>query len=117
MRVPEELLSLGNKVERRNVAINHIMSDKSNLEFVGQMKPHGLTSMEEDSRNELTQIHADQALFAKYGRNSVKKASPIEGSQVEEATRERFPYGGMDTSDVSNALKARLRTTAKRANH
>ncbi len=67
------------------------MSDKSNLEFVGQMKPQRLTSMEEDSRNELAQIHADQARFAKYGRNSAKKAALIESGQVEGLTRERFP--------------------------
>lgn len=68
-----------------------MMSDKTNLEFVGQMKPQRLTSMEEDSRNELAQIHADHARFSKYGTNSAKKVALIEGGQAEEVTRERFP--------------------------
>ena len=54
--------------------------------------------MEEHSRNELTQIHADQALFAKYGANDAKKVAVIECGQVEGVTRERFPYGGMDVN-------------------
>lgn len=67
------------------------MGDKSNLEFVGQMKPQRLTSMEEDSRNELAQIHADQARFAKYGKKRAKKAALIESGRAEGVTRERFP--------------------------
>ena len=67
------------------------MSDKSNLEFVGQMKPQRLASMQEDSRNELAQIHVDQARFPKYGTNSAKKAALIESGQTEEETRERLP--------------------------
>ena len=70
------------------------LSDKSNLEFMGQMKPQRLTSMEEDSRNEPAQIHADQARFAKYGTNSAKKAALLESGQAEEVTRERFPEEG-----------------------
>ena len=66
------------------------MSDKSNLEFLGCMKPQRLTSLAEDFKGELTQIHADQARFAKYGKNSAKKAALMDGSQ-EEVTRERFP--------------------------
>ena len=68
-----------------------MMGDKSNLEFVGQMKPQRCTSMEEGSRNELAQIHADQARFAKYGTNSLKKATLIESGRAEGVTRERFP--------------------------
>lgn len=71
-----------------------MMGDKSNLEFVGQMRPQRLTSMQEDSRSELAQIHADQARFAKYGTNSAKKAALIESGQAEEVTRERFPEEG-----------------------
>jgi hypothetical protein len=67
------------------------MSDKSNLQFVGQMKPQRLTSMEEDSKSELAHIHADRVRFAKYGTNCPKKAALIEGGQAEEVTRERFP--------------------------
>ena len=70
------------------------MGGKSNLEFVGQMKPQRCTSMEEGSRNELAQIHADQARFAKYGTNSAKKAVLIESGQAQEVTRERFPEEG-----------------------
>ena len=54
------------------------------------MKPQRLTSLAEDFKGELTQIHADQARFAKYGKNSAKKAALMDGSQ-EEVTRERFP--------------------------
>ena len=67
------------------------MSDKLNLNFVGQMKLQRFASMEEDSRNELAQIHADQARFAKYGTNSAKKAALIDSGEVEEGVRERFP--------------------------
>ena len=67
------------------------MSDKSNLQFVGQMKPQRLTSMNEDSKSELAHIHADQARFAKYGTNCPKKAALIESGKAEEEVRERFP--------------------------
>ena len=67
------------------------MSDKLNLDFVGEMKPQRLASMEEDSRNELAQIHADQSRFAKYGTNSAKKAALIDSGEAEEEVRERFP--------------------------
>ena len=70
------------------------MSDKLNLNFVGQMKPQRFASIEEDSRNELAQIHADQARFAKYGTNSAKKAELIESGEVEEEIRERFQEEG-----------------------
>ena len=70
------------------------MSDKSNLEFVGLMKPQRLTSLAEDFKMELAQIYADQARFAKYGTNSAKKAALIESGQAEEETRERFPEEG-----------------------
>ena len=67
------------------------MTDKSNLEFVGSMKPQRLTSFEEDFTNELTQILADQARFAKYGTNSTKKVALMVGGQEEGLIRERFP--------------------------
>lgn len=38
--------------------------------------------MEEDSRNELAQMHADQVRFARYGTNSTKKAALIESGQA-----------------------------------
>ncbi|MBU3631158.1 hypothetical protein [Polynucleobacter sp. AP-Melu-500A-A1] len=67
------------------------MSDKSNLEFVGCMQPQRSTSLAEDFKRELTQMHADQARFAKYGTNSARKAALIESGQAEKETRERFP--------------------------
>lgn len=70
------------------------MSDKLNLNFVGQMKPQRFASIEEDSRNELAQIHVDQARFAKYGTNNAKKAELIESGEVEEEIRERFQEEG-----------------------
>lgn len=67
------------------------MRDKSNLEFVGVMKTQSLTTLEEDSRNELAQIQTDPARFARYGTNSEKKVALLEGSKIEEEMRERFP--------------------------
>jgi len=67
------------------------MSDISNLEFVGTMKPQKVTSMAEDIKSGQAQIRSDQARFAKYGTNSAKKAALIEGGLMEETTRERFP--------------------------
>ena len=67
------------------------MTDESNVEFVGNMKPQRLTSFEEDFKNERTQILTDQARFAKYGTNSAKKADLMAGGQVEELARERLP--------------------------
>jgi len=68
------------------------MTDKSNLEYVGKTKSQRLTSFEEDFKNELAQIHADQARFAKYGTNSSKKVALMVGGQQEELSRERFPW-------------------------
>ena len=37
------------------------MTDESNLEFMGKVKAEKLTSLAEDAKNELAEIHADQA--------------------------------------------------------
>ena len=70
------------------------MSTESNLEFVGQMKPQKLTSLEDDFKAWRSEIHADQERWKKYGTNSAKKATQIESGQVEELNRERFPEEG-----------------------
>ncbi len=68
------------------------MPDKSNLEFVGRVKAEKLTSLAEDSKNELAEIHADQAHWEKYGANRSTKAAKSKREIMEELSRERFPW-------------------------
>ena len=68
------------------------MTDESNIEFVGKMKAKKLTSLAEDSKNELDEIHADQAHWAKYGTNRSAKAVKSKREIMEELSRERFPW-------------------------
>lgn len=57
------------------------MAITSNLEFVGQLNPKRLTSLEEDFKNERKEMLADIARFTKYGTNSKKKAALIESGK------------------------------------
>jgi len=68
------------------------MADKSNLEFVGKVNAEKLTSLAEDSKNELDEIHADQAHWAKHGTNRSTKAAKSKREIMEELSRERFPW-------------------------
>ena len=68
------------------------MADKSNLEFVGNLKSQKLTSLAEDSKSELDEIHADQAHWAKHGTNRSTKAAKSKREIMEELSRERFPW-------------------------
>ena len=68
------------------------MADKSNLEFVGKIKPEKLTSLAEDSKNEQAEILADQARWAKHGTNRPTKAAKSKSEIMEELSRERFPW-------------------------
>jgi len=58
------------------------MTEESNIEFVGQMKPQRLTSMAEDYKTEQAKILADQKRFAKYGTNNPKLAALMESGQL-----------------------------------
>ena len=66
------------------------MSDKSNVEFVGQIKPQKLTSLAEDFKKEQAEIIADQEHWKKHGTNRRNGASKRE--IMEELSRERFPW-------------------------
>jgi len=68
------------------------MADESNVEFVGKMNPKKPTSLAEDAKNELAEIHADQAHWAKYGTNRSSKAAKSKREIMEELSRERFPW-------------------------
>ena len=68
------------------------MTDESNLEFVGKIKAEKLTSLAEDSKNDLAEIHADQEHWAKYGTNRSSKAAKSKREIMEELSRERFPW-------------------------
>ncbi len=68
------------------------MTDKSNLEFVGNLKSQKLTSLAEDSKKELAEIHADQAHWAKHGTNRLTKSVKSKSEIMEELSRERFPW-------------------------
>ena len=68
------------------------MADKSNLEVMGKLEAKKLTSLAEDSKNELAEIHADQAHWAKHGTNRSTKAAKSKREIMEELSRERFPW-------------------------
>lgn len=68
------------------------MTDESNLEFVGKMKLEKLTSLAEDSKNELAEIIADREHWAKYGTNRSKNSAQSKREIMEELSRERFPW-------------------------
>ena len=57
-------------------------SDIENIEFFSRLNPKRLTSLDEDARNERTQILADQRRFAKYGTNNAKLAALMESGQL-----------------------------------
>ena len=68
------------------------MSDKSNVEFVGQMQPKKLTSLAEDFKKEQAEIIADHEHWKKHGTNRQNGASKRE--IMEDLSRERFPWEG-----------------------
>ena len=68
------------------------MIDEFNLEFVGKVKAKKLTSLTEDSKNQLAEIHADQAHWARHGTNRSIKAAKSKIKIMEELSRERFPW-------------------------
>ena len=71
---------------------NSQMTDESNLEFLGKIKAEKLTTLAEDSKNELAEIHADQAHWAKHGTNRSTRAAKSKSEIMEELSRERFPW-------------------------
>ena len=68
------------------------MTDQSNLEYSGKVNAEKLTSLAEDSKDELAEIHADQVHWAKYGTNRSTKAAKSKREIMEELSRERFPW-------------------------
>ena len=62
------------------------------LEFVGPIKAHRLTSIAEDAREKQEEILADQAHWAKYGTNRSTRAAKSKREIMEELSRERFPW-------------------------
>lgn len=68
------------------------MTDEPNIEFVGRVKAEKLTSLAEDPKSELAEIHADQAHWAKHGTNRSTRAAKSKSQVMEELSRERFPW-------------------------
>ena len=68
------------------------MTDESNIEFVGKVNAKKLTTLAEDSKHELDEIHADQAHWAKHGTNRSTRAAKSKSEIMEELSRERFPW-------------------------
>jgi len=68
------------------------MTEESNLEFAGKVKAEKLTSLAEDSKQELSEILADQAHWTKHGTNRSSKAAKSKSQIMEELSRERFPW-------------------------
>ena len=68
------------------------MTDESNLEFAGKVKTEKLTSLAEDSKQELSEILADQEHWKKHGTNRSSKAAKSKSEIMEELSRERFPW-------------------------
>ena len=56
------------------------------------MNPQKLTSLAEDSKNELDEIIADREHWEKYGTNRSKKSAKSKRELMEELSRERFPW-------------------------
>jgi hypothetical protein len=68
------------------------MTNESNLEFAGKIKADKPTSLTEDSKIGLVEIHADQAHWARHGTNRSTKAAKSKSEIMEELSRERFPW-------------------------
>lgn len=51
-----------------------------------------MTSLAEDSKNELDEIIADREHWAKYGTNRSKKSAQSKREIMEELSCERFPW-------------------------
>lgn len=66
------------------------MSTESNLEFLGQVNPKKLTSLEEGLKKERAEILADQEHWKNYGTN--RRNGPSKSEIMEELSRERFPW-------------------------
>ena len=64
----------------------------NDLEYVGKMNPQKQTSLAEDSKSELEEIHADQAHWAKFGTNRSTRSAKSKREIMEELSRERFPW-------------------------
>ena len=64
----------------------------NDLEYVGKMNPQKQTSLAEDSKSQLEEIHADQAHWAKFGTNRSTKSAKSKREIMEELSRERFPW-------------------------
>ena len=62
------------------------------LEYLGKINPHRLTSLVEDSKKEQAQVYADQERWSKHGTNSPRKVALSKREIMEEMTRERFPW-------------------------
>lgn len=62
------------------------------LEYLGKMDASKNTSLAEDSKKELAEIHADQAHWVKYGQNRSKRAAKSKREIIKELSRERFPW-------------------------
>lgn len=66
------------------------MIDESNIEFVGEMNPQKLTSLDEDIKKDQAEILADKDHWRKYGTN--RRAGSNKREIMEELSRERFPW-------------------------
>ena len=64
----------------------------NDLEYVGKVNPQKQTSLAEDSKSQLEEIHADQAHWAKFGTNRSTKSAKSKSEIMEELSRERFPW-------------------------
>ena len=62
------------------------------LEYLGKINPQKSTSIDEDSKKELEEIHADQAHWVRYGTNRSTKSVKSKREIMEELSRERFPW-------------------------
>jgi len=62
------------------------------LEYLGKINPQKSTSIDEDSKKELEEIHADQAHWVRHGTNRSTKSAKSKREIMEELSRERFPW-------------------------
>jgi len=68
------------------------MTDESNLESAGKIKAEKLSSLAEDAKNGLAEIHVTQEHLKMHGANRLSKAAKTKRELMEELSRERFPW-------------------------
>jgi len=71
-----------------------LMTNESNIEFLGKAKADKQTSLAEDSKNDQAELSVDKAYWIKHGSNRTTRAAKSKREIMEQLSRERFPWEG-----------------------